>query len=319
MSKLDIRVLRNLSDSKKRVMTNVMQHLEQRHEKKSSKRWQYGVLTMVLSVCIGLFIYHQYKDAQQQASMIPPVLDEQMLELALQSDAKMNGKNRLYRYSFDSFLMVESAFVYAQSQGLAPTQSQVAKKLEEVIDSFHYGELTLSERLSMLQMSEEAFIESYAKPIAYKAATGDLLWDATKADYPNTSDQVRMWFVEQEAMRYLEQHYHREIAFLREKYKIPEKENQMIYIRSGMVVALKEYEFLVVSGAFTGDLTKLSADEIVQKHTNGTWFPLVNVPKALSVGDRVEVQYSEAIGGDGSRPFLDFKDNIGIKIVEDYQ
>ncbi|KOY81611.1 hypothetical protein I6G82_08145 [Lysinibacillus macroides] len=316
MSKVDIRVLRNLSDSKKRVITNVMQHLEQRHEKKSSKRWQYRVLTMILSVCIGLFIYHQYKDAQQ-ASMIPPVLDEQMLELALQSDAKMNGKNRLYRYSFDSFLMVESAFVYAQSQGLAPTQSQIAKKLEEVMDSFHYGELTLSERLSMLQMSEEAFIESYAKPIAYKAATGDLLWDATKADYPHTSDQVRMWFVEQEAMAYLEQHYHRELASLREKYKIPEKFGQATYTRSGMVVALKEYEFLVVSGASASDLAKLSVDEIVQKHTNGTWFPLVKAPKKLSVGDQVEVQYRKAIGGD-AQSFIEFKDTIGIKIVEEY-
>lgn len=33
MSKVDVRVLRDLSESKKRVMTNVVQHLQQRHEK----------------------------------------------------------------------------------------------------------------------------------------------------------------------------------------------------------------------------------------------------------------------------------------------
>lgn len=33
MSKMDARVVRDLSESKKRVMTNVVQHLQQRQEK----------------------------------------------------------------------------------------------------------------------------------------------------------------------------------------------------------------------------------------------------------------------------------------------
>lgn len=34
MSKVDVRVINDLSESKKRVMTNVVQHLEQREMKK---------------------------------------------------------------------------------------------------------------------------------------------------------------------------------------------------------------------------------------------------------------------------------------------
>ncbi|MFJ7367909.1 DUF3221 domain-containing protein [Lysinibacillus sp. NPDC098008] len=317
MSKVDVRVIRDLSASKKRVMANVVQHLEQRHAKKPSKRWQYRVLTAVISICIGLFIYMQYRDAQQQASQLAPILDEKILELSLQSDAEMNGKNRLYKTSFDSFLSIESSFAYAQSKGLVPTQEQIATKLEELKALFYEGAPTLSERLAMLQLSQEEFIESYLKPIAYKIATGELLWDVTKADYPNTSDPIRRWFVEQEAMNYLEQHYQQEITALREKYKISEKDGQWVFTRSGMVVALKEHEFLVVSGAFPSDIAKLSVEEIVEKHTNGTWFPLVNAPKTLSIGDRVEVQHNKTIAGDGSQAFIDFKDNLGIRIVEE--
>ena len=61
---------------------------------------------MIVSICIGLFIYHQYNEQQQQASKIPQVLDERILELHLQKDAYMNGKYRLYKASFDSFYIL---------------------------------------------------------------------------------------------------------------------------------------------------------------------------------------------------------------------
>jgi len=41
MSKVDVTVIRNLTESKKRVMTNVVQHIEQRNNKKRAWRWQY--------------------------------------------------------------------------------------------------------------------------------------------------------------------------------------------------------------------------------------------------------------------------------------
>lgn len=319
MSKVDIRVVRDLSESKKRVMANVIQHLEQRPVKKYSRRWQYGLLAMILSVCIGLFVYLQYNDHQKQTSMIPPVLDERILELHLQKDAYMNGKNRLYRASFDSFLYLESTFAYAQSKKLIPSQEQVDKELELLMEGFsNETQPTMNERLQMLQITKEDFSSKYAKPIAYKMATVNLLMEASRVEYENTSDPIRMWFVEQKAMNYLKQHYHKDVASLQGKYRIPEKESQMMWKRSGTVLAIKEHEFLVVSGVMDSEIGQLSADELVKKHSNGTWFPLANVPKTLSVGDRVQVQYSQAIGNDGSQPIIDFKDIVGLRIVEEY-
>ncbi len=320
MSKVDARVVRDLSESKKRVMTNVVQHLQQRHEKKSAKRWSYGVLAMILSICIGLFIYQQYNDPQQQASKIPKVLDERILELYLQKDAYMNGKYRLYKASFDSFLYLESTFAYAQSRKLIPSQEQVDKELELIMEGFsNETQPTMDERLQMLQITKEEFSAKYAMPVAYKMATVNLLWEASKADYKDVSYPIRTWIVEREAMNYLEQHYHQDIASLREKYKIPEKDSQMKLIRSGTVLAIKEHEFLVVSGVLESEIGQKSVDELVQKHSNGTWFPLVDVPKTLSVGDRVEVQYRQAIGNDDTQPFIDYKDIVEMKIVKEYQ
>ncbi|WP_320939772.1 DUF3221 domain-containing protein [Lysinibacillus capsici] len=321
MSKMDARVVRDLSESKKRVMTNVVQHLQQRHEKKSAKRWPYGVLAVILSVCIGLFIYQQYNVQQQQASTIPPVLDERILELYLQLDSFMNGKNRLYKASFDNFLYFESTFAYAQSKKLEPTQEQVDKALEQFMQEWSYEDdtrPTYDKLLQMLQVTNEGFIENYGKPIAYKMATLDLLWEVSQADYKDVSNPIRTWLVEQAAMNYLEQHYHKDIASLREKYKIPEKDSQMKLIRSGTVLAIKEHEFLVVSGVLASEVGQKSVDELVQKHSNGTWFPLVDVPQTLSVGDRVEVQYRQSIGNDDTQPFLDYKDIVEMKIVKEF-
>jgi len=320
MSKMDARVVRDLSESKKRVMSNVVQHLQQRHEKKSAKRWPYGVLAMILSVCIGLFIYQQYNEQQQQASTIPPVLDERILELYLQLDSFMNGKNRLYKASFDNFLYFESTFAYAQSKKLVPTQEQIDKALKQFMEEWSYEDdtrPTYDKLLQMLQVTNEGFIENFGKPIAYKMATFDLLWEASQADYKDVSSPIRTWLVEQEAMNYLEQHYHKDIASLREKYKIPEKDSQMKLIRSGTVLAIKEHEFLVVSGVLASEVGQKSVDELVQKHSNGTWFPLVDIPQTLSVGDRVEVQYRQSIGNDDAQPFIDYKDIVEMKIIKE--
>ncbi|WP_016994228.1 hypothetical protein [Lysinibacillus boronitolerans] len=184
-------------------------------KKKPVKRWPYGVLAMILSVCIGLFIYQQYNEQQQQASTIPPVLDERILELYLQLDSFMNGKNRLYKASFDNFLYFESTFVYAQSKKLVPTQEQIDKALEQFMQEWSYENdtrPTYEKLLQMLQVTNEGFIENYGKPIAYKMATFDLLWEASQADYKEVSNPIRTWLVEQKAMNYLEQHYHKDIA-----------------------------------------------------------------------------------------------------------
>ncbi|WP_285399660.1 DUF3221 domain-containing protein [Lysinibacillus sp. fls2-241-R2A-57] len=319
MSKVDVRVLNDLSESKKRVMTNVVQHLEQREMKKRSWRWQYSVMSIILTVCIGLFLYTQFSENQEQTASIPTVLDEKILELHLQRDSLVNGKDRLYPSSFNSFLSLESSFAYAQSKGLVPTQEEIDKNLKILMEGLS-AEInpTLEERLQMLHLTKEEFIERYARPIAYKFAMLKLLWEHAQNEYPDVDDQILNWYVERDAKNYFEQHYSKEVASLREKYKIPAKESQLLHTMKGTVVAIKEHEFLVVSGVDSTDIGKLSADEIVRKHTNGTWFPLVDVPETLSIGDRVEVQYSESIRLDYPNPFIDFKDIVSTKIVEEY-
>ncbi len=319
MSKVDVRVLNDLTGSKKRVMTNVMKHLEQRDIKKNARGWQYGFLTLMLSVCIGVFIYSQYNGGQEQSANIPTVLDEKILELYLQMDSSMNDENSLKTSSFDSFLHLESTFAYAQSKGLVPTQEEIGENLEIMMGEIN-NEIypSFEELLQMLQLTRKEYIERYAKPISYKFATINLLREQAKNEYQDVNDQILGWIVERDALNYLEKHYNKEIASLREKYKIPVKESQMIPTRRGTVVAIKEHEFLVVSGVISTDIGKLSTDEIVQKHNNGTWFPRVDVPETLSIGDRVEVQYSMDFGSDASRPFIDFKDIVSAKIVEEY-
>ncbi|WP_431812164.1 DUF3221 domain-containing protein [Lysinibacillus sp. FW12] len=316
MSKVDIRVVRDLSESKKRVMANVIQHLEQRPVKKSTRRWQYGLLAMILSVCIGLFVYLQYNDHQKQTSMIPPVLDERILELYLLLGSNFSGKNQLHKADFDLFLSIESSFAYAQKKKLVPTQEQVDKELISMKELMYETLLTFNEQ--MLPSTKDEFIASYAKTFAYKMASANLLMEASRADYKDVSDPIRKWLVEQKAMNYLEKHYHKDIDTLREKYGIPENDSQMKLVRSGTVLAIKEHEFLVVSGVLDSEIGQLSVDELVKKHSNGTWFPLVDVPETLSVGDRVEVQYSQVIGNDEVQPFIDFKDIVGLRIVEEY-
>ncbi|WP_338651263.1 hypothetical protein [Lysinibacillus sp. Y5S-8] len=53
---------------------------------------------------------------------------------------------------------------------------------------------------------------------------------------------------------------------------------------------------------------------MVQKHSNGTWFPLVDVPKTLS-----KYNDSQVIGNNGSQSLIDFKDIVEMKIVEEHQ
>ena len=318
MSKFDVRVIRDLAESKKRVMENVVSHIERRQEKKLSKRWRYVALTIIFSACLALFLLNQNRVYQQQADLIPPVLDERILELQLQKDSYMNRKNRLYKASFDNFLYIESIFAYAESKEIVPSDEQVDKELELLMEGFRNDTMpTLDERLQLLKITEVEFVAKYAKPIAYKMASVNLLMEESRADYKDTSDQIRAWLVEQQAKDFIQQNFHKDITFLREKYKIPEKESNMTPIRSGRVLAIKEHEFLVISGVSTNDINQNSVDELVQKHQNGTWFPLVDVPKTLKVGDKVEVQYSQSIGSDGSNPFIDYKDILGIKIVKE--
>lgn len=303
MSKVDVRVLNDLTESKKRVMTNVVQHLEQREMKKRSWRWQYSVMSIILTVCIGIFLYTQFNGSQEQSASIPTVLDEKFLSFYLGEDPRFNDQkwsDDEKKYKFESFLQVESIYAYARSKGIVPTQEQIDEQLGMLTEEIkNQKEAKLAEQLQMLNLTREEFIEQYIKPFSIKLVTTKLLLEQEKDQYKGVNKSMQYLLMERDALNYLEGHYSQEIAALRKKYNIPAGEKG-IHSKRGVVVAIKEHEFLVVSNADVSNIGKLSIEDIVQKHGNGTWFPLIDVPTTLSLGDYVEVKYSRDFWDDDS-------------------
>ncbi|MGE8006146.1 DUF3221 domain-containing protein [Lysinibacillus sp. NPDC093216] len=316
MSKVDVRVINDLTESKKRVMTNVVQHLEQREMKKRSWRWQYSVLSILFTVCIGIFLYTQFSGSQEQSASIPTVLDEKFLNFYLETDSRVNDQKRsndAKKQNFESFLQAESLYAYARSKGIVPSQKQIDEQLESLIEvGINQNEAQFAEQLKMVNLTREEFIEQYS----YKLAIINSLLEQEKNQYKDVNRPILYFLVLKDAMNYLEKHYSQEIVALREKFDIPVGEKEL-HSKNGLIVAIKEHEFLVVSYADESDIGKLSIDDIVQKHGNGTWFPLIDGPTTLSLGDDVEVKYSTDWEKADSK--ITFADIDSMKILEDHK
>lgn len=321
MSNVDVRVLNDLTESKKRVMSNVVQHLEQREMKKRSWRWQYSVMSIILTVCIGLFLYTQFSGGQEQSASIPTVLDEKFLNIYLESDPRVKDQKRsndVKKQNFESYLQTESLYAYARSKGIVPTQEQIGEQLESLVEVSINQNEALAEQLQLLNLTKEEFIEQYIKPLSYKVAIINSLMEQEKNQYKDVNRPILYFLVAKDAMNYLEKHYSQEIVALREKFDIPVGEKEL-HSKNGLIVAIKEHEFLVVSYADESDIGKLSMDDIVQKHGNGTWFPLIDAPTTLSLGDTVEVKYSTDLGMEKSDSKITFADIDSMKILEDHK
>ena len=320
MSKVDVRVLKDLTESKKRVMTNVVQHLEQREIKKRSWRWQYSVMSIIVTVCIGIFLYSQFSGSQEQTASIPTVFDEKFLKLFLEidpqvKDPKLTSDEKL---KFESYLQWESFYAYARSKGIVPTQEQMDKELETLIElSINENNVKFTEQLQKMSLTREEYIEQFTKPMTYKLATINSLLDQEKDQYKDVERMMLFFLVEKDALNYFEVNYSQEIAYLREKYDIPVGEKG-IHSKRGTVVAIKEHEFLVVSHADKSNIGKLSIDEIVEKHGNGMWFPLIDPLKTLSPGDYVEVKYNQDLNIEGKN-IVRIADIESMEILEEHQ
>ena len=320
MSKVDVRVLKDLTESKKRVMTNVVQHLEQREMNKRSWRWQYSVMSIIVTVCIGIFLYSQFSGSQEQTASIPTVFDEKFLKLFLEidpqvKDPKLTSDEKL---KFESYLQWESFYAYARSKGIVPTQEQMDKELETLIElSINENNVKFTEQLQKMSLTREEYIEQFTKPMTYKLATINSLLDQEKDQYKDVERMMLFFLVEKDALNYFEVNYSQEIAYLREKYDIPVGEKG-IHSKRGAVVAIKEHEFLVVSHADESNIGKLSIDEIVEKHGNGMWFPLIDPPKTLSPGDYVEVKYNQDLNIEGKN-IVRIADIESMEILEEHQ
>ncbi|GAB0167718.1 YobA family protein [Lysinibacillus sp. CTST325] len=320
MSKVDVRVLNDLTESKKRVMSNVVQHLERREMKKRSWRWQYSVMSVILTVCIGIFLYTQFSGSQEQSASIPTVLDEKLLKFSLEidpqvKDPKLSSDEKL---EFESYLQGEALYAYARSKGIVPTQEQVDKELETWIElSINENNAKFTEQLQKMNLTREEYIEQYTKPMTYQFATINSLLEQEKNQYKVEERLMLFFLVKKDALNYFEEHYSQEIAYLREKYDIPVKEKGSRSKR-GLVVAIKEHEFLVVSYADASSIGKLTTDEIVEKHGNGMWFPLIDPPKTLSPGDYVEVKYNQDLNIEGEN-IVRIADIESMEILEEHQ
>ncbi|MGE7916215.1 DUF3221 domain-containing protein [Lysinibacillus xylanilyticus] len=320
MSKVDVRVLKDLTESKKRVMTNVVQHLEQREMKKRSWRWQYSVMSIIVTVCIGIFLYSQFSGSQEQTASIPTVFDEKFLKLFLgidpeEKDPILTSDEKL---EFESYLQFESLYAYAQSKGIVPTQEKIDKELETLIElSINENNAKFTDQLEKVNLTKKEYIEQYTKPMNYKYTTINSLLDQEKNRYKDVERMMLLFLVERDALNYFEEHYSQEIASLREKYDIPVGEKG-IHSKRGAVVAIKEHEFLVVSHADESNIGKLSIDEIVEKHGNGMWFPLIDPPKTLSPGDYVEVKYNQDLNIEGKN-IVRIADIESVEILEEHQ
>ncbi|MEY9979229.1 hypothetical protein [Lysinibacillus sp. RC79] len=322
MSKVDVKVIKDLTESKKRVMTNVVQHLEQREMKKKSWRWQYSVMSIILTVCIGIFLYTQFSGSREQSASIPTVLNEKLLNIYLETDPRVKDQkwsNDAKKKKFESYLQNESLYAYARSKGIAPSQKQINEQLESLIKvGINQNEAQFAKELQMLNLTKEEYIEQYFKPISYKIAINYSLMEQEKKQYKDVNMPILYFLVLKDAMNYLEKHYSQEIVALREKFEIPVGEKE-IHSKNGLIVAIKEHEFLVVSYADKSDIGKLSINDIVQKHGNGTWFPLIDAPTTLSLGAEVEVKYSTDLVGDQDNPKIRFADIDSMEILEEHQ
>ncbi|MGE7997469.1 DUF3221 domain-containing protein [Lysinibacillus sp. NPDC093190] len=314
MSKVDVKVLKDLSESKKRVMTNVVQHLEQREMKKKSWRWQYSVLSIIFTVCIGIFLYTQYSGNQEQSASIPTLFDEKYLYFYLEIDPNAKGQKLTAdgKERFESYLQWESLYAYAQSKGVVPTQENIDKELEVMLESS-----IKAEQLKKMNLTKEEYIEQFTKPMIYKFVTISTLLEQEKNRYKDVERMMLLFLVERDALNYFEEHYSQEITYLREKYDIPVKEKGS-RSKDGVVVAIKEHEFLVVSHVDESNIGELSVDEIVKKYGNGMWFPLIDTPKTLSLGDYVEVKYNEDRNQHDVN-IVRFADIDSVKILEEYK
>ncbi|QDQ02924.1 hypothetical protein FOH38_22115 [Lysinibacillus fusiformis] len=294
MSKHGVEVLKDLRESKKRVMTNVVQHIELRQNKKKSWRWQYSVLTIIFTACIGLFFYTQFNETSLVTSQEVEILNEDELTTMLKFD---NGKSKESRNSFfQTLLEINAYYAYALSKGItldkATIDESVSKKdLESLTEDTDFHKT-----LAKLEITEDEFYEKYLTPINIKAAArNELLQDYYKK-YEDSFQLHAYLDVKTQAMDYFTSQYKEKLAYLEEKYQLSSKPSDALnYIKkykTGYIVAIEENRFLVVSGEVEEIIGHLSNEEMINKKQNGVWFPLHAVKEKIAIGNMVSVTYS---------------------------
>ena len=298
MSKMDVTVIRNLSESKKRVMANVVQHIEQRDNKKRAWRWQYSLITIVFTACIGLFFYSQlqFDNKLLLSSNELPILDEDEISIMLNVYNPQSEQSR--NAFFQTMIEMDAYYAYALSKGIEINEELIDKNrriskrdFENQLEDEHFNN-----SLASLELTLDEYFEKYIEPLNIKEiARNELLKDYQKR-YENSFPLHAYLGVKKEAMDYLTAKYPDKIAYLKKKYQfsIDPKDAYVsdTKYKTGYVVAIEEDRFLVVSGEVKDLIGHLSNEEMLNQKENGIWYPLHEVKDKIAIGKMVNVTYS---------------------------
>jgi len=294
MSKVDVTVIRDLSESKKRVMANVVQHIEQRDNKKRVWRWQYSVISVFFTACIVLFFYSQLQldNKLLLSSNDLPILDEDEMSTMLNAYNPQSEQSR--NELFQTMIEMDAYYAYALSKGI-----DINHKLEDkerLMSKQNLEDDHFKKNLANLEMSVDEYFEKYIEPFNIKgSARNELLKDYQKR-YENSFPLHAYLGVKKEAMDYLTAKYVDRISYLKKKYQfsLDPKDAYMsgTKYKTGYVVAIEGDRFLVVSGEVKDLIGYLSNEEMINQKENGIWYPLHEVKEKIIVGNMVSVTYS---------------------------
>ena len=294
MSKVDVTVIRDLSESKKRVMANVVQHIEQRDNKKRVWRWQYSVISVFFTACIVLFFYTQLQldNKLLLSSNDLPILDEDEMSTMLNAYNPQSEQSR--NELFQTMIEMDAYYAYALSKGI-----DINHKLEDkerLMSKQNLEDDHFKKNLANLEMSVDEYFEKYIEPFNIKgSARNELLKDYQKR-YENSFPLHAYLGVKKEAMDYLTAKYVDRISYLKKKYQfsLDPKDAYMsgTKYKTGYVVAIEGDRFLVVSGEVKDLIGYLSNEEMINQKENGIWYPLHEVKEKIIVGNMVSVTYS---------------------------
>lgn len=280
-------MLKDLKDSKKRVMTNVVEKIAQREVKKKYQRWQYSnMLTVILTVCIGLFIYTQFNEEKPLSASDVKILDEKSIEmfLGMESQEFMNE-------TFQTLIEMDAYYTYALDKGIVFNEDTIVEQENRTQDIYNLIEKDPEniEKITKLNITLEELFEEYLKPNTIKMVAQNELTKSYLSKYNDAFQFHAYLAVKNEAMQYFLAEYGEEIKHLEEKYQLSAKttydSNQL---KTGYVVAIEGDRFLVDS-ANNG---RISNEESSEKPLHGMWFPIHDVKDKINVGDFVHVKYS---------------------------
>ncbi|MFJ7662079.1 DUF3221 domain-containing protein [Lysinibacillus sp. NPDC097162] len=294
MSKYEVEALKDLQASKNRVMTNVVGKIEQRAIPKQSRRWQYSMFTLILTVCIGLFVYAQVNNGDKLSANAVPILDEKIYDMVLQEAIDANESQESINMTFQTLFELDAYYVYAESKNIKFSEKAIAKQMqaerEKLVKSYKESAV-FKDGLTRLNLTLDEFFDKYYKANALKWFAQAELMKEYYRKYENSYQLHAYFAVKKEAMDYFTAKYGQQIAYLENKYNVS-KPNMSTQYKYGTVVAMEEDRFLVVTGALQEEIGRLSNEEMINKHTNGVWFPLLEVQQKITIGQNVNVTYS---------------------------